>query len=742
MKKGNGWVVLLLLYLLSIKPLLAQQQFKTQNKITEISRAPESVIVDAELNDAAWQHAYVAKDFIQHFPFDSSLALSQTEVMMTYDDRNIYLAARCFRSMEGAFIISSLKRDFNSAFNDNFTLVIDPFDDKINGFSFGVSPYNVQQEGLIANGGNWGVSNDWDNKWFSATKETDFGWQLEMAIPFKTLRFNPKIEKWGINFLRTDLIRNEVSTWNFVPRNFSATTMAFTGVLKWDSPPKKSGINMVLIPYTSWEANQNFQTETPAANRFNLGSDIKLGVTSSLNLDLTFNPDFSQADVDRQITNLTRFSLFFPERRQFFLENSDLFANFGFSSIRPFFSRQIGLFGGERVPILFGARLSGKINRNWRIGAMNMQTGNESRLGYNAQNFTVAAFQRQLKGRSYFGGIFVNRQGILSNNSINSSDYNRVLGVDYKLASLDNKWTGIFFAHKSFTPGLRGDDYAHASYLNFSIPNLDIMWNHEYVGRNYRADVGFVPRQDNFNSLTNEIIKLAFWRLEPRIAWSIFPGGKINKMTHSLYSSWYADSTFRTTDAVYSFTHTTIFSNTGRFSASANQNYVRTFFPIDITYTGAVPLPADVYRYRNITMSYASDLRPKFRYSGGIDFGTFYNGKKQSYNLSLSYRAQPYGIISLNYTRDEVMLPAPYANTNLNLIGPQFDLSLSRSLFFNTIIQYNTQADNVNVFSRLQWRFKPMSDIFIMYSDNYDAINLSKKNRAVVVKFVYWFTGA
>ena len=710
-------------------------------KLLHIKRVSESVIIDGELDDAAWQFSERGGAFVQHFPFDSSLALSQTEVMISYDEKFIYVAARCFRSLEGEFIISSLKRDFNSVNNDNFTLILDPFDDKINGFSFGVSPYNVQQEGLIANGGNWGNSYDWDNKWVSATKQTEFGWQVEMAIPFKTLRFNPNITQWGINFLRTDLIRNEISSWNGVPRNFSITSMAYTGKLLWDQAPKKSGINMVLIPYTSFETNQNFLTQTPINSRFNLGTDVKIGVTSSLNLDLTFNPDFSQADVDRQITNLTRFSLFFPERRQFFLENSDLFANFGFSSIRPFFSRQIGLFQGERVPIIYGARLSGKINRNWRIGAMNIQTGNESRLNYLAQNYSVAAVQRQLKGRSFIGGIFVNRQGMEAGNTFNPGDYNRVLGLDYRLASLDNKWNGILFFHKSFSPGLRGDDYAHASYLNFSVPNFDIMWNHEYVGKNYRADVGFVPRQDNFNALTQEINKLAFWRLEPRIAWSIFPGGKIAKMTHSLYSSWYADSAMRTTEAIYSLTHTTLFQNTSKITASLNENYVRIFFPIDITYTGATPLPADAYQYRNLNISYTSDVRKRFNGTIGFDRGTFFTGRKQSYSLSVAYRAQPFGIISLNYTRDEVYLPSPYAQTNLNLIGPQFDLSFSRSLFFNTIIQYNTQANNVNVFSRLQWRFKPMSDLFIVYSDNYDAIDLTKKNRALVLKLVYWFSG-
>lgn len=152
-------------------------------KLLHIKRVSESVIIDGELDDAAWQFSERGGAFVQHFPFDSSLALSQTEVMISYDEKFIYVAARCFRSLEGEFIISSLKRDFNSVNNDNFTLILDPFDDKINGFSFGVSPYNVQQEGLIANGGNWGNSYDWDNKWESATKQTEFGWQVEMAIP-------------------------------------------------------------------------------------------------------------------------------------------------------------------------------------------------------------------------------------------------------------------------------------------------------------------------------------------------------------------------------------------------------------------------------------------------------------------------------------------------------------------------------------------------------------------------------
>lgn len=231
-----------------------------------------------------------------------------------------------------------------------------------------------------------------------------------MKIPFKTIRYKYGINNWGINFSRSDQSINEISVWNKVPFNFSVSSLAFTGILVWDTPPKKPGVNISLIPYAIGGINRdNLKDETRWL--YKVGGDAKIAITSSLNLDITGNPDFSQVDVDRQVTNLTRFSLFFPEQGQFFLENSDLFARFGFTKICPFFSRRIGLFNGEKVPIIAGARLSGKINRKVRIGAMNIQTAGSSKLNIEAQNYSVGALQWQAFGRSSFGLIFVNRQG-------------------------------------------------------------------------------------------------------------------------------------------------------------------------------------------------------------------------------------------------------------------------------------------------------------------------------------------
>jgi len=230
----------------------------------------------------------------------------------------------------------------------------------------------------------------------------------------------------------------------------------------------------------------------------NTGLDAKIAVTSSLNLDVTINPDYSQVEVDQQIINLTRFSLFFPEKRQFFIENSDLFAQFGFRQVRPFFSRNIGLFKGQTVPIIAGTRLSGNINKAWRIGLMNMQTAQDTTLGLNPQNYTVAAFQRMLFGRSNIAGIFVNRQGLIDK-ELNFTDYNRILGLDFNLRSNNNKWMGKAFYHHSFTPQFKSDNYTHAVWMMYNSQNLFGMWNHEFVGENYIPDIGFVPRLFHYN---------------------------------------------------------------------------------------------------------------------------------------------------------------------------------------------------------------------------------------------------
>jgi hypothetical protein len=407
------------------------------------------------------------------------------------------LLAVCFKPSPGPYFVESLRRDFSFGKNDNFLLFMDPFDDQTNGFSFGANAAGAQWDGMMYEGGK--VDLNWDNKWVSEVKNYNDKWIFEMAIPFKSIRYKKGITRWGINFSRLDLRTTEKSSWAPVPRQFPTASLAYSGILIWDKPPPSAGPNVSIIPYTLGGLSKNYENKKPANYRKDIGADAKIALTSSLNLDLTVNPDFSQVEVDRQVTNLDRFELFFPERRQFFLENADLFNNFGYQSIRPFFSRRIGL----GVPILFGARVSGKPNKNWRIGAMNMQTRKVEETDLPAQNFTVASVQRKVFSRSNVGMIFINKESLNYHPDINSakplySNYNRNLGLEYNLASSNNLWTGKAMFLKSFSPGPSGKDMVHAGHLQYSSRNWTLHWQHEYVGRNYNAEVGYVPRRGYF----------------------------------------------------------------------------------------------------------------------------------------------------------------------------------------------------------------------------------------------------
>ncbi len=702
-----------------------------------IKKATDRIRLDGVLTEQSWRDADVAANFFQNFPADTSFAETKTEVRMTFDNDFIYIGAICYDDIEGDYVIQSLKRDFSYPISDAFAVFIDPFYDKQNGFSFAVNPLGVQREGLLQGGGGFGVTTSWDNKWFVEVTRQTGKWIVEMAIPFKTIRYSEDQAVWGINFGRNDLKRNESSTWSPVPRVFNVASLANTGELHWETTPKKAGTNVALIPYTIGRVSSDYQADT-SNYAGNLGMDAKIAVTSSLNLDLTVNPDFSQVDVDRQVTNLSRFSLFFPERRNFFIENSDLFEQFGFRQIRPFFSRRIGLSEGQQVPIIAGARLSGKINRDWRIGLMNMQTEGVSDLSLASQNYTVAALQRRIGVRSFLAGILVNRQAF-TGSTANYGDYNRVAGLDFNLASANNRWRGKAFYHHSFTPNVTEKSFAHAVWTMYNANNIQIHYNHEIVAKNYNAEVGFVPRVSNFNPETGEIVQRTYWRFEPSVEYKFYPNSNvINQHGPGVYLSEYTDSALATTERLAQASYKVVFKNQSQVEAKVNTNYVLLYWDTDVTFNGNTPIPAGGYNYTNFQLGYQSSPFKKFNYWLNLDYGNYYIGTKFTFSGELSLRKQPWGIFSLSFNQNEIDMPEGYTDASLTLLGPKIELSFTKELFLTTFVQYNTQADNMNINARLQYRFRPMSDLFIVYTDNYLPYNFSIKNRALVVKFVYW----
>lgn len=682
--------------------------------------------IDGIEDDEAWQHTQTAKDFFMITPMDTSQSRAKTEVKLAYDKNHLYILAVNYKPVKGSFVVESLKRDFNFGANDNFFVVLDTFEDLTNGFSFGASAAGAYWDGQEADG--TFINLNWDNKWHCVTKNYDDRWVWEASIPFKTIRYRPENTRWGINFSRLDLTINEKSAWAPVPRQFQSANLGYAGVLVWDKPLPPAGKNISLIPYVSSSVSKNHIADSPADWRPNIGGDAKIALNSSLNLDLTVNPDFSQVEVDVQQTNLDRFELFFPERRQFFLENADLFASFGFASLRPFFSRRIGL----GVPIDFGVRMSGKLDKNWRIGVLDTQTRKQGDLP--AQNFAVVALQRKVFARSNVGILMVNKESLGYDEQIHKSfsQYNRNIGMEYNLASANNVWTGKASVLKSFSPHLTGNDFAVATSLNFNKANVFWQWRHEIVGENYNAEVGYVPNA----------ARRGYQMAMPNVGYLFFVNSK-TLISHGplLQTTLFWNKSNHLTDNETFLAYNFNFRNRAIGMIWAATNYVQLLSPFDPTNTGRERLPAGSNHYwKSWGTDFTSSPRTKFTYAFSTRYGGFYaNGTRLNLRTTLGYRFQPY--VATKFSVDYNIIKVPYLQkpVELLLVGPRIDVTFRNNLFWTTFLQYNNQADNVNLNTRLQWRYQPASDLFIVYTDNYLPENLRVKNRAIVLKLTYWW---
>jgi len=735
--------LLLLLILASAPEVIAQS--------LQIKKSKSPIVLDGVMDEPDWFEADVANNFRQFFPSDTTLAKSQSQVRMTYDDKFIYVIARMENiKNDRRYITPSLRRDFRGEGNDGITVVLDPFSDRTNGFMFGVNPFGVQREGLIANGGSGSsdLSLIWDNKWYSSVKTYEGYWIAEMAIPFKSIRFKDGLTTWNINFYRIDSEYAERSTWSPVPQNFDIITMAFNRQLVWDEPLKNPGTNVSVIPYFLAGGTKNFVEASPTDKTLEAGFDAKIGISSALNLDVTVNPDFSQVEVDAQVTNLDRFEIFFPEQRQFFLENADLFADFGVEGTRPFFSRRIGVARDESTgqniqnQIYGGVRLSGKIDNNWRIGFMDMQTGEDSKIDLPSTNYMVASLQRKVFARSNIGIIAINKQAfqdsIQGEFTFNPLKYNRLVGLDYNLASKNNIWNGKLFYHRSFNQQKLDSTFATGGFITYSTLKWSINLFTRSVGANYNPEVGFARRKD-----IQQVAYTQWYNIYPK-------GSRIQSHGPGIDFDLVGNQTYGLLDWDANLMYRVRFRNTAFGNIRLRKEYTYLFSPFDPSGTNGLKLPAgtDYHQYL-VVANFNSDARKTVFTNLSSRVGQYFNGNRINLSGSVTYRYIPWGFASLNFTFNRIRLPEPYNDANLILIGPRVDLTLSRSLFFTTFVQYNNQINNLNINSRLQWRFKPVSDIFLVYTDNYVTESFTDAEgrfftqgqprlRGVVLKLNYW----
>ncbi|MEL6650962.1 MAG: DUF5916 domain-containing protein [Bacteroidota bacterium] len=639
--------LLLLLSLMIGSWLYGQDSSRPQATVV---RTETPIILDGVMDEAAWRRSMPADNFWQYFPTDSVRAIGQTEIYFAFDDQNVYAAVKCYAEGDD-YMTTSLRRDYRASENDNITLIFDPFRDQTNAFIFGITPFGVQREALISGGGQRfeDFLGSWDNKWYSAVKTYEGYWIAELTIPFKTLRYQEGEDRWFFNSYRFDMQTNERSTWAHIPQNQIIMNRAYNGELLWEEKLKKPGPNISLIPYIAGNISQEQPLAEGDGNPYGgyqIGGDAKIGVGPSLNLDLTFNPDFSNVEVDQQVTNLDRFEIFFPERRQFFLENSDLFANLGTDRIRPFFSRRIGIARDtatgqvQQNPIYYGARLSGKINNDWRMGLLNMQTAPVEEINQPAVNFTVASLQRRMFKRSFLSFFFVNQQSMtdsLGRFRWQSDQFNRVMGTDFTLASADNAWNGRYFFHYSLDETQEKQAFTYGTNLSLTKRRFQVEWDQQMVGSGYEAEVGFVPRT-------------GFMRIAPRARLFFYPRkGPFNIHGPGVESEVIWDDSYRRTDHQYSLTYQAQLNNTGRLEFALNQTYTYLFSEFDPSRSGLEPLAEGTdYQYLNAELSYRGDRRKIFYTNYRINAGQYFNGQRFGIRGDLTFRMQPFGFLSAN----------------------------------------------------------------------------------------------
>ena len=715
-------IFVLLVFSFAFKINGQQRGINRDNYRISISKTTDEVKIDGILDENVWLTADRAGHFHRVEPTDTGFAIAQTEVKMTYNEKTLFMAVTCYDPTPGKRPVESLRPDFTFYKNDNFLLFMDTFNDQTNGFSFGLSPAGSLWDGVQANGGT--VNLNWDIKWRSAVKNLDDRWVAEFAIPFRSLRYLGGEKEWGINFSRLDLKTNEKSSWAPMPRQFATANLAFTGSLVWDEPLPKSKTMVSLIPYVSLKSTQDKEAGEKVKYTPHAGIDAKLILSTSMNLDITVNPDYSQVEVDRQQTNLDRFELFFPEKRQFYLENSDLFANLGTENVRPFFSRRIGL----DAPVYAGVRLSGKIGNDWRIGVMDIQTGENDDIP--AANFSVAAIQRKVFSRSNISAFIINKLATsdTSETGIDKLPYNTITGLEYNLASRDNRWTGKAFYHYAVHSIADNGKSAAAANITFASQYLTATLNQAFVETDFISEVGYIRRK-------------GYYEINPVFQYKFFPvSEKIVNHGPGFRMDMFLDKNMKISDRDLMLFYSVVWKNRSTLMVDIKDSFVKLQAPYDPTNTGGETLKAgEEFDWRDAGISYGSDNRRPFNFILGSRYGGYYNGTRFSFTGEINYRIQPYASIAIVSTYNDIVLPDPYNSARLILIGPRLDITFTNKIYFTSFVQYNSQIDNINLNLRFQWRYAPVSDLFIVFTENAFPENFQVKNRGLIVKLSYWF---
>jgi len=686
----------------------------------------QTITVDGILDEKAWQNLDVFTDFNNFYPINDGKAVLQTEVKVFQNEKFLNIAV-IYHDTTKRVNVSSLKRDnYEEAMHlsDCFGVVIDPYRNQDRGYFFGLNGANTQVDGLIGNYRNLNTS--WNAKWQGKTKVIGTKKIYEMSIPLSSINYDLSSKFWNFQFYIRDTKINLYSTWTKFPRGFLQFDTRYLGKIEMEKQVKSKSSRITIIPSITVGNTQNTITNNKDFT-IKPSLDAQYNLTSGLRLNMTLNPDFSQIDVDKQVTNLTRFSVTFPERRSFFLENSDLFSNLGTYSGNPFNSRRIGANGD----IKFGLKLSGNILKKTRIGIMDVQSKTTDSI---SQNYAVIVAQQQISSLFTTTAFFINRQQTRKIELID--DFNRVMGVNLNFISLNKKWTGVGGYARAITENKSTDNNFYNLELVYKTRKTFFINQVTKVDQNYITDLGFVPRLYNFDSELKKTIRAGYTNIYNKISKTIYP-----KTKYIDSYRWFNCSSQIFLDEKGSFNEAKLQYNTALFFKNLSSIYINIYHDIIELKYGFKPIknnfilkPGD-YTSTAIRFGYNSDFTKQLFFSTNAQFGSFYGGKRQRFSFEGGYRMLPRAAINLNYEYNH--LEFSKNEQDFHLIGLVTEVFFSNKLNWTTYFQYNTQYDNININSRLQWEYRPLSYIYLVYTDNYNN-EFEPKNKGIHLKISYW----
>ena len=681
--------------------------------------------IDGRLDEPMWQEAGVVDRFTQQEPAEGDAATERTEVRLLYDRGHLFIGVRAFDSDPAGIVATEMRRDSNRLLDeDSFQIIIDTFNDSRSGYMFVTNPLGAKLEQQIFEegegstfGSNSNVNRNWDGVWNVVSRRTDEGWVAEIAIPMTTLRFRPDEEQtWGVNFMRLIRRKNESSFWAPIPKAYGLTRVSLAGSLT-GMQGLSQGLDLRIKPFVVAGARGDRVGHSLDVSGLNdVGLDVKYGVTSGLNLDLTLNTDFAQVEVDEQQVNLTRFSLFFPEKREFFLENANQF-NVGTRFQRSadlFFSRRIGLSDtGQPVPIVAGARLTGKAGRN-NLAMMDIQT--DGAFETQGENFFVARYSRDVLSRSKVGGLFINKE------SIDGSDFNRTMAVDANFA-IGNHFTVNSFLAKTSSPNVTTGDKAFYGRVAWLDPAWNVWAEYTDIQDNFNAEVGFVPRQGIRTTQLNIIRTPRPKRFNIRTMLPMFNYTYTTDQQNRLVT--------RRAHYMVGF-----MMQNGAF---INVVYNRLLEVLDRPFrlSPNVVVPIGTYRFGEAVFTYNSDpsrrIYQRFEYSPQ----TFFEGTRTDVNAAVGLRATNQLAAELQYTHNDVNLPVGDLKIDLAIL--RLDYALSPRATIRSLIQYNSSVDEMSASVRFNLRYTPGSDLYVAYDELRDELGRQTftKNRQLVLKLTY-----